>query len=54
MRLLIVFHWIGSAGILYIICNIAVDIFTSKKSDLKSLVGRVVALLILWLILART
>jgi len=51
---LIVFHMIGSAGILYVIANISADVLTSKKMDVTSLVGKVIALLILWLILART
>lgn len=51
---MIVLHWVGSAGVLYIIANILADIFTSNKLTAKSLTGRVLVMLVLWLVLART
>ena len=51
---MIIFHWIGSAGVLYIIANMVVDIMTSRKLSVKPLTGKIVILLFLWLVLART
>lgn len=47
-------HYIGSAGVLYAICYIIVDLMTKRKLAAEDIVSRLVLLVLLFFVLLRT
>lgn len=49
-----IFHRIGSASILYIICYMLVDLWEKKKISITETISRLIVIVILFLVMLRT